>query len=86
MEHTDDPKKFDVEVDVEDDEEYTVAEQRRIIHKVDRRLLTVLGLMQGVSFLDRANMSNAAVAGMTKELHLGVESRYSITLLVFFAP
>lgn len=52
-----------VEVDVDDDEEYTVPEQRKIIHKVDRRLLTVLGLMQAVSFLDRANMSNAAVAG-----------------------
>lgn len=52
-----------VEVDVDDDEEYTLKEQRMIIHKVDRRLLTVLGLMQAVSFLDRANMSNAAVAG-----------------------
>jgi len=58
--HVYDPK---VEVDVNDDEEYTLAEQRKIIHKVDRRLLTVLGLMQAVSFLDRANMSNAAVAG-----------------------
>lgn len=49
--------------DVDADEEYTFAEQRKIIHKVDRRLLIILGLMQAVSFLDRANMSNAAVAG-----------------------
>lgn len=63
MDDVDGPKKDNVEVDVNDDEEYTVAEQRKIIHKVDRRLLTVLGLMQAVSFLDRANMSNAAVAG-----------------------
>lgn len=66
--HTDDISNMkedaaNVEVDVDDDEEYTFAEQRKIIHKVDRRLLTVLGLMQAVSFLDRANMSNAAVAG-----------------------
>ena len=58
-----DPKSEHVERDVNDDEEYTLAEQRKIIHKVDRRLLTVIGLMQAVSFLDRANMSNAAVAG-----------------------
>lgn len=45
------------------DEEFTVAEQRKIIHKVDRRLLILLGLMQAVSYLDRANISNAAVAG-----------------------
>lgn len=48
---------------VDNDYEYTPAEQRKIIHKVDRRLLPVLGLMQAVSFLDRANMSNASVAG-----------------------
>ena len=50
-------------VNVDEDEEYTSSEQRKIIHKVDRRLLLVLGMMQAVSFLDRANMSNAAVAG-----------------------
>ncbi|KAH8894801.1 MFS general substrate transporter [Thozetella sp. PMI_491] len=72
--------------DVDDDEEYTLPEQRKIIHKVDRRLLVLLGLMQAVSFIDRANVSNAAVAGMTAELQLGVSNRYSIILLVFFAP
>lgn len=54
---------FEHTYNVDDDDEYTPAEQRKIIHKVDRRLLPVLGLMQAVSFLDRANMSNASVAG-----------------------
>lgn len=54
---------FLVQQDPDADEEYTLAEQRKIIHKVDRRLLILLGLMQAVSFLDRANVSNAAVAG-----------------------
>lgn len=54
---------FLVQEDPDADEEYTLAEQRKIIHKVDRRLLILLGLMQAVSFLDRANISNAAVAG-----------------------
>lgn len=49
--------------DVDDDEEYTVPEQRKIIRKVDLRLLILLGLMQCVSFIDRGNISNAAVAG-----------------------
>lgn len=72
--------------DVDDDEEFTVPEQRKIIRKVDRRLLIVLGLMQAVSFIDRANVSNAAVAGMTKALDLEEGNRYSIVLLTFFAP
>ncbi|KAJ4365837.1 hypothetical protein N0V83_008458 [Neocucurbitaria cava] len=71
---------------VDDDHEYTLKEQRKIIHKIDRRLLPALGLMQAVSFLDRANMSNAAIAGMTKDLGLKQGTRYSITLLVFFGP
>lgn len=49
--------------DPDADEEFSYAGQRKIVHKVDRRLLIIVGLMQAVSFLDRANMSNAAVAG-----------------------
>lgn len=59
VENSDDMSK----VDIDDDEEYTLKEQRKIIHKVDRRLLIILGCMQAVSFLDRANMSNANIAG-----------------------
>ncbi|KAL2782738.1 major facilitator superfamily domain-containing protein [Aspergillus keveii] len=72
--------------DSDADDEFSYTEQRKIIHKVDRRLLIIAGLMQAVSFLDRANMSNAAVAGLTAELNMEVGNRYSITLLVFFAP
>jgi len=69
-------KEVLVGADVDDDEEYSLPEQRKIIHKIDRRLLPVVGLMQAVSFLDRANLANAAIAGMTKELKLGIGNRY----------
>lgn len=52
-----------IQQDPDADDEYSVSEQRKIIHKVDRRLLILLGFMQAVSFLDRANIANAAVAG-----------------------
>lgn len=61
--YEDEKVDFFVQQDPDADEEYTIAEQRNIIHKVDRRLLILLGLMQAVSFLDRANISNAVVAG-----------------------
>lgn len=45
------------------DEEYSYKEQRKIIHKVDRRLITVAGLLVAVSLMDRSNLGNAAIAG-----------------------
>lgn len=49
--------------DLDYDEEYTPAEQRKIIHRVDRRLVTMTGLAYCISLMDRTNISNAAIAG-----------------------
>lgn len=43
-------------------------------------LCTVFGL----SLLDRVNIGAAYIAGMGANLELGVGSRYSIALLIFF--
>lgn len=67
----DEKKNYLVQQEPDADEVYTVAEQRKIIHKVDRRLLILMGLMQAVSFLDRANIANAAVAGYEFHSRLG---------------
>lgn len=61
-------------------------QEKEIIHRVDRRLLPILGLMYAVSLIDRTNMSNARIAGMQEELRLDIGERYSIALLVFFIP
>lgn len=52
------------------------AEGRKIIHKIDRRLISALGLMFGISLMDRTNLGSANIAGMSKELHLAIGSRY----------
>ena len=36
---------------------------RRVVRKIDRRLVPICGLMYCVSLLDRTNLSNAAIAG-----------------------
>ncbi|KAF9883929.1 hypothetical protein FE257_002672 [Aspergillus nanangensis] len=72
--------------DVDFDEEYTYAEQRKIIHRIDRRLVTITGLAYCVSLMDRTNLSMAAIAGMTKELELETGTRYSLIVLMFFVP
>lgn len=50
--------------------EFTQEEQRRIIHRIDRRLIITVGIMYCISLMDRTNLSAAAIAGMTKELNL----------------
>lgn len=42
---------------------YSEAEIRRIVRKIDLRLVPLCGVMYCVSLLDRTNLSNAAIAG-----------------------
>jgi hypothetical protein len=58
--------------------EYTASEARKIIHRVDRRLVSVVGALYFISLLDRNNLSAAVLAGMATDLHLNVGYRYSI--------
>jgi hypothetical protein len=71
--HSDDEKRS-----LEDDplHYFTPEEQKKIIHRLDRRLVVVVGVMYCVSLMDRTNLSNAAIAGMNKELDMDVENRY----------
>ena len=43
--------------------EFTPREQRKIIHRVDRRLVTTLGLLYMCSLMDRTNLGAANIAG-----------------------
>lgn len=49
---------------------YTYAEQRKIIHRIDRRLITVAGIIYMNSLMDRSNLPNAAIAGMNEDLNI----------------
>jgi hypothetical protein len=62
---------------------FTVVEQRKIIRRVDRRLVLTLGFMYCVSLMDRTNLGIAVVGGMGVDLLL-TGPRYSIIVLVFF--
>jgi hypothetical protein len=62
---------------------FSLAEQRKIIRRIDRRLVLTLGFMYCVSLMDRTNLGIAVVAGMGVDLIL-IGSRYSIIVLVFF--
>merc|ERR1712036_8431 len=66
------------------DPEFSPDEQRRIVRRIDKRLIVTCGLMYCISLMDRTNLSNAAIAGMVVELNL-IGFRYSTIALVFFA-
>jgi len=60
-------------------------ETKRILRKVDFRLIPVLAVLYLLAFLDRSNIANARVAGMNAELEL-TGSQYNMALTVFFFP
>ncbi|KAG1770916.1 major facilitator superfamily domain-containing protein [Suillus occidentalis] len=60
-------------------------ERTRILRKIDWNLLPFVTVFFLLSFLDRANIGNATVAGMATSLHL-TGFRYNIAAAVFFIP
>jgi hypothetical protein len=67
------------------DEEYSHHEQRKIIHKVDRRLITGLGLLFGVSLMDRTNLGNMSIAGYALQVYQSPHPQAN-QLIVLISP
>ncbi|RPB08151.1 MFS general substrate transporter [Morchella conica CCBAS932] len=60
-------------------------DERKLMRKIDIRLLPVLCILYLLAFLDRVNISNAAIFGLKEDLGLGgVE--YNTALTIFFVP
>ncbi|KAJ6003155.1 MFS general substrate transporter, partial [Penicillium sp. IBT 35674x] len=77
------PQKIPENLD--EDPEFSYDDQRKIIHRVDKQLIIVLGCLHMVSLMDRSNISVALITGMEEGLDL-VGFRYSIIALSFFPP
>ncbi|KAG2342085.1 MFS general substrate transporter [Suillus weaverae] len=59
------------------------VEDDRLLRKVDRRLLPVFTLLYLLSFLDRSNIGNAKIDGMTTDLGVSPAS-YNTALAIYF--
>ncbi|GAB7364660.1 hypothetical protein MBLNU230_g5462t1 [Neophaeotheca triangularis] len=79
------PDHADDGIDENNQPKYDDAETKRILRKVDFRLIPMLTLLYVLAFLDRSNIGNAKIAGMNEELGLS-GSQYNIALTVFFFP
>lgn len=58
--------------------------QKRILRKLDTRLAPLFCALYFLSYLDRSNIGNAAIAGLNDQLGL-TGSQYSTAVSVFFA-
>jgi MFS family permease len=75
----------DIKLDSEKQIALNPKERVRILRKIDWHLLPFVTVFFLLSFLDRANIGNAKVAGMTTNLNL-TGFRYNIAAAVFFIP
>ncbi|EHY52404.1 High-affinity nicotinic acid transporter [Exophiala dermatitidis] len=59
--------------------------ERRLLTKIDLRVIPVLSVLYLLAFLDRTNVANAAIFGLQKDLGL-TATQYSTALTIFFVP
>jgi hypothetical protein len=56
--------------------------ERRLVMKLDLIIFPVFFVIYLMAFLDRINISNAAIQGLTAELHLDEGNRFNVVLFV----
>lgn len=61
----------------------TPEELKAVMWKLDLRIIPFLGLLYLCSFLDRVNIGNAKLAGITADLDIS-PTDYNIALSIFF--
>ncbi|KAI1186694.1 major facilitator superfamily domain-containing protein [Nemania serpens] len=59
--------------------------EKRVVRKIDLRLISLVMSLYLVAFLDRSNIGNAQVAGMGKDLGLS-DDQYQWLLTIFYIP
>ncbi|CAG8970654.1 hypothetical protein HYALB_00003408 [Hymenoscyphus albidus] len=59
----------------------SVELERRIVRKIDRTLLPLVWILYLLAYLDRGNIGNANIAGLSKDLHIsGPEYQWLLTI------
>ncbi|KXJ86564.1 major facilitator superfamily domain-containing protein [Microdochium bolleyi] len=64
---------------------YEGKEGKRVVKKIDRRLIPIMAILYLLSHIDRGNIGNAKIEGMDKDLGL-VDNQYNIASTIFFVP
>ena len=59
------------------------SQDRKLLWKLDIKLIPWLCLLYLASFLDRTNIGNAKIDGLVEDLHM-TSNQYNLTLTIFF--
>lgn len=76
-------KTFPSSSDGSQDEETLTINENALIRKLDLRLLPAVTILYLLSFLDRANVGNAYVAGLGTSIDMSADAYYSGLTLFF---
>ncbi|KAI5282849.1 hypothetical protein KEM54_002541, partial [Ascosphaera aggregata] len=64
----------------------TSTTERKLMLKIDCHILPPLVVLYLLAFLDRVNISNAAVFNLQEDLQIETGTKYSTALTIFFVP
>ena len=71
------------EMEVQDLSPYTKALAKRVLRKIDFRILAIMFVTYNLNFMDKTILSSAAVFGLTEDNHL-VGTQYSWVGSIFY--
>lgn len=60
--------------------------ERKLVTRIDLHVIPFLCVMYLLAFLDRVNIANANVFGLSKELKIVDGNKYNTALVIFFVP
>ncbi|PCH41172.1 MFS general substrate transporter [Wolfiporia cocos MD-104 SS10] len=75
----------DVEIEVDLATRFPRIDEKKVVRKIDLRVIPVLCVLYLLAFLDRVNIANAATFGLKSDLKL-VGDQYNTALVIFFIP
>jgi sugar phosphate permease len=77
------PSSSSIEEQVQDASPYTKELAKRVLRKIDMRILAIMFVTYNLNFMDKTILSSAAVFGLTDDNHL-VGTQYSWVSSIFY--
>ncbi|KIW87270.1 uncharacterized protein Z519_12173 [Cladophialophora bantiana CBS 173.52] len=66
------------------DTSWSPQEEKRVLRKIDKRLLPILVVTFGMTFYDKVLLAHAAIFGLRTDLELTIGNRYSFSASIFY--
>ncbi|CAI7661842.1 unnamed protein product [Penicillium manginii] len=66
------------------DEVWTDEEEKKVLRRIDWKLMPILCVTYGLQYYDKAMFSQAALFGLREDLHLEIGNRYSFSAAILY--